>query len=180
MKKIIIAVLLLCPSLVSANTEFGYFLFDAPSVVYINDKASVNITTKINNNTYPGDDGYYQLKLWLDDWNSVVCGDVRGPVTFTAPDVHLDTFDLSAYGTIVEIDILHDSNGSLDGDGCLDASTAEYFYSADANDDGAIILDMPSAEASEMIVNNPTLDWFFGFMIFFICMIFPIWLFRRK
>lgn len=29
-------------------------------------------------------------------------------------------------------------------------------------------------------VNNPSLDWFLGFLIFFICMVFPIWLFRRK
>jgi len=34
---------------------------------------------------------------------------------------------------------------------------------------------------SEIIIyNNPTLDWFLGFTMFLICMIFPIWLFKRK
>jgi len=35
-------------------------------------------------------------------------------------------------------------------------------------------------DTSSGVVNNPTLDWFLGFLIFFICMMFPIWLFRRQ
>jgi len=35
-------------------------------------------------------------------------------------------------------------------------------------------------DTSSGVVNNLTLDWFLGFLIFFICMVFPIWLFRRK
>jgi len=37
-----------------------------------------------------------------------------------------------------------------------------------------------ATSSTETITNNPTLDFFLGFLIFFICMIFPIWLFRRK
>jgi len=183
MKKLLLLLILLPQlALAAAHDDFGYFQFNGDSQAYISEPSTVGIGWQVYNNTYAVGDAFYQLRIWLDDYNSIVCSDVQGPVVFTAPDYTDSVFDLSAYSTINELDVISDSDATLDGDGCLTSPTYEYFYSSDSDVVGEIILGVPEGATTyvQPSVNNATLDWFLGFLIFFICMVFPIWLFRRK
>lgn len=56
--------------------------------------------------------------------------------------------------------------------GCIDPSAENYNEDAIVDDDSCLYV--------IQTVNNPVMNFFFGFVIFFISMMFPIWLFRRK
>jgi len=125
--------------------------------------------------------GYMQYELWLSDFNEHVCGPVSGSVVLGGSEIQIINIDSTLYTGVDEVNIIFSDTSSVDGDGCLDSinrvSNAQLSGNYAVGD--LIIFGLPETQG-DSVVNNPTLDWFLGFLIFFICMVFPIWLFRRK
>jgi len=100
-------------------------------------------------------------------------------------DVTLPQISLVGLSNIDEFDFVCD-------DGVTDSANTQSYggfydgaFGSFNQDDAQIQFIVPvsssgSSTPTEQTINNPTLDFFLGFLIFFICMVFPIWLFRRQ
>jgi len=129
---------------------------------------------------------YFGVQVYYNNYSVVDC---IGPYLVTAGNGQQITYSIQGIRTDVSnIDVLYTTSNSVDGDNCLDTSV-EYIniLTNDSTTDAASISGgastiqiVPSTTSLTQIANNPSLDWFLGFLIFFICMTFPIWLFRRK
>jgi len=139
-------------------------------------------------------ENYLQYQVYTDDPTTpTFCGDVVLDSGFTD---HTDTFNIPVGTRIIDEYLYSHSSNTTLANGCIDDSGLgatngqEYyaeFYSEDLGNSvvvssfgGTGSSTVVSASTTNSVVNNPTLDFFLGFLIFFICMVFPIWLFRRK
>jgi len=181
MKKLLL-LLLLIPQLAFAD---GIQLDGTTTLFYTTDTDYQFQWSATNRNIALG--SYMQAQLWADEYGQQFCYDIQGPVALNDQGSNLEIFSWVGHTDISEIDIVISPTNAVDGNGCLNDSL-DFTNSLNASSLSQYIVGgLPAASSTETagtstdaVVNNPTLDWFLGFLIFFICMVFPIWLFRRK
>jgi len=194
MKKFLF-LLFLFPSIVSADDIFNFKkgnpLNEQPQK-YLDISATTTVGYRWASKNLSTATGYAQLQLWFDEYNEQVCDSVEGPIALNSDTGDIESnFSTIGRDSFEEADIVWSSANTVDGNGCLSGTITESIYFDSNSNSPSLIFGLPSsggATTTEYIVgsttssvtNNPTLDWFLGFLIFFVCMIFPIWLFRRK
>lgn len=192
MKKTLIFFVLLFPFIVLGDV--GHSRFDAASdtnvMYFVVPTLSLDWQAGIFNNDFPLG-SYYQTQVWFDNYSVQECEIVHGSVALNTSDNSQDTISLVGHSSISEVDLFQSDTNSVDGLNCFTSANATFWvtYSNFNNslDPINILTSFPGGSASTSVssssvltVDNPAFDWFLGFVLFFMCMVFPIWLFRRK
>jgi len=148
--------------------------------VYVSDPVEFIITA--SSETFMDGNFWYQLKYYPDTYCStpVIRTDLPIDVVGTYalnPDVPNSSLSYEIQAS--------DDPGTLDANGCFDGAHVyerSGTYTGFSDDFWDVVADpiVLTPTTTVTVVNNPILDWFLGFVIFFMCMVFPIWLFRRK
>jgi len=193
MKKIILLILFLFASPVHADSVSGIGIIqpdDATIAPYllVDGSNQVKIYSRFVNSDLVLT-RYYQLFVGMS-----VGANICLPYHTAAAGSSNDFSDIVTFPDLTDrvfkIQVDSAPNNSTDTDDCLtDKDTFLPLYTnsrcdidceiklTDSIGGGGVIV---SSTTLDTTINNPTLDWFLGFVIFFMCMIFPIWLFRRQ
>lgn len=186
MKKLLLFIfLILCPSSTFALTQVTGLYYNNGGQAYLdNNTNSIDFINYWRNTDFPLG-GYYQTQVWFDNYGGSSCGNMYGPIALNGADNETDTFSLAGHSSITQVYRLTSDSNSLDGNGCLDTNINEYDELGGSPE--LFIIGLPvtggggsATSSTATVVDNPVLDWFLGFIIFCICMIFPIWLFRKR
>jgi len=191
MKKYLLFLLFLIPAISSADSVSGFAVQDSAQTspaayILVDESGNARLLSNFTNNS--GVTKYVQFSYIYAGATPTVC---MSPYTVTTGNSQAmnDQVNFTITDKVSFILIYSSASNSVDADGCLNSSPTEYdlYYSQVGNDEiqfldtlGSIQYVYVLSTSTNAVDNNPTLDWFLGFLIFFICMIFPIWLFRRK
>jgi len=185
MKKFFL-LLLVVPQLAFANS--ASITWPADSLYY---DTSISPDVIVSSGAETGDvSGQWgQVQIYYAD-STFVC---RNPifVAYLASDSDSFTLDTTRTG-ILEIDWEWSNTGNgVDGDNCLTGAYDSGMTMKAPGGANPVLFGVPSgggatttqyviSSTTNTIVDNPALDWFLGAILFFISLVFPIWLFKRK
>jgi len=174
---------------------FGSFDYENTNRLYIDGTNDLPYIWQFHNNDFALG-AYGQLQVYYDNWTTAECSTPTAVVALNADSV-TDTYNLvlTGHSGISEIDIVQSDSSAVDGDGCFTGNTLSAYINTANNvippPDGGdfIIIGLPAGSSGSQdssstttltVIDNPTLDFFMGMLLFWIAVFFFVWVWKGK